>query len=73
MKYLLYGAFSLDQKNSGRLVFKRTKCIFRENFVFSAEFIHRFFFFLRKDFTVKSERQILHQSRGIGTRSPNGY
>ena len=32
-----------------------------------------FFFFLRKDFTVKSERQILHQSRGIGTRSPNGY
>lgn len=73
MKYLLHSAFSLDQKNSSRCVFKRTDCIFRENFVFSAEFIPRLLLFLMKDFIVKSERQILHQCRGMGTRSPNGY
>lgn len=48
MKYPLHGAFSLDQKNSSRRVFKRTNCIFRENFVFSAEFIPRLFFFLNE-------------------------
>ena len=32
-----------------------------------------YYYFLMKDFIVKSERQILHQCRGVGTRSPNGY
>lgn len=32
-----------------------------------------YYFFLMKDFIVKSERQILHQCRGMGPRSPNGY
>ena len=44
-----------------------------EKTLFSVQNLYTDFFFLMKDFIVKSERQILHQSRGIGTRSPNGY
>lgn len=44
-----------------------------EKTLFSVQNLYIDFFFLMKDFTVKSERQILYQSRGMGTRSPNGY
>lgn len=45
-----------------------------EKTLFSVQNLYTdYYYFLMKDFIVKSERQILHQCRGMGTRSPNGY
>ena len=73
MKYLLMVLLALIRRIPVDLSLKEQTASL-EKTLFSLQNLYTdYYYFLMKDFIVKSERQILHQCRGMGTRSPNGY
>ena len=73
MKYLLMVLLALIRRIPVDLSLKEQTASL-EKTLFSVQNLYTdYYYFLMKDFIVKSERQILHQCRGVGTRSPNGY
>lgn len=73
MKYLLMVLLALIRRIPVDLSLKEQTASL-EKTLFSVQNLYTdYYYFLMKDFIVKSERQILHQCRGMGTRSPNGY
>lgn len=73
MKYLLMVLLALIRRIPVDLSLKEQTASL-EKTLFSLQNLYTdYYYFLMKDFIVKSERQILHQCRGVGTRSPNGY